>query len=230
MIRLHVIAEGQTEEAFVNNLLVDHLGHKNIVTDVRCVETGRDRRRNVIYRGGMTNYSRAKGDILRWMAEDGQSDARFTTMFDLYGLPADFPGYEQSRQATTPLARVSSIEEAFLADMGSNAAHRFIPYIQLHEFEALLLADPSKFHIMFLDQQRNIDRLTGVVNGFQTPEDINEGETTAPSKRIIGIFPEYEGLKVTAGHRIAQEIGIEAIRGKCPHFDAWLSKLESLDA
>ncbi len=51
MIRLHIIVEGQTEEAFVKRVLRDHLGMFNIVTDVRCVETSRNSRR--IYRGGV---------------------------------------------------------------------------------------------------------------------------------------------------------------------------------
>lgn len=34
MIRLHIIAEGQTEEEFVNSILIEHLLNFNILTDV----------------------------------------------------------------------------------------------------------------------------------------------------------------------------------------------------
>jgi len=90
MIRLHIIVEGQTEEAFVKRVLRDYLGHFNIVTDVRCVETSRGSLR--IYRGGMIDYGRVRRDVIRWMKEDRNRDACFTTMFDLFRLPRDFPG------------------------------------------------------------------------------------------------------------------------------------------
>lgn len=78
MIRLHMVVEGQSEEEFVNSLLVDHLGASNISTDVRRVETSRRRARfrrsgtveAKIFRGGLLDYEKAKGDMLRWMKED----------------------------------------------------------------------------------------------------------------------------------------------------------------
>ena len=41
MIRLHLVVEGQTEEEFVNSVLVDYLGQFQISTDARCVLTSR---------------------------------------------------------------------------------------------------------------------------------------------------------------------------------------------
>ena len=90
MIRLHLVVEGQTEEAFVKRVLRDHLGAWDIVTDVRCVQTGR--KRGKTYRGGVRMYSQVRNDLLRWMKEDQNPEARFTTMLDLYALPRDFPG------------------------------------------------------------------------------------------------------------------------------------------
>lgn len=53
MRRLHVLAEGQTEEAFVNQVLAPHLAGHGVVTDVRCVTTRRDRHRlDIVHRGG----------------------------------------------------------------------------------------------------------------------------------------------------------------------------------
>ena len=42
MKRLHITAEGQTEEYFVKNTLTYYLGDYNISTDVRCVLTSKD--------------------------------------------------------------------------------------------------------------------------------------------------------------------------------------------
>ncbi len=49
MIRLHIIAEGQTEEAFVNELLTPHLGNFNISTSVHCITTNRKQKKIYLY-------------------------------------------------------------------------------------------------------------------------------------------------------------------------------------
>jgi hypothetical protein len=94
MIRLHLIVEGQTEETFVNTVLADYLGAFQISVDVRRVETSRSRGR--VYRGGVLDYARVKRDVVLWMKQDQRPDAFFSTMFDLYALPQDFPGYASS--------------------------------------------------------------------------------------------------------------------------------------
>ncbi len=96
MIRLHMIVQGQTEEAFVNQVLVNHFGYFNVIVDVRAVETSR--RHGRIYRGGLLDYQRAKRDLVRWMREDQNNDAFFSTMFDLYALPDDFPAYAAAQR------------------------------------------------------------------------------------------------------------------------------------
>lgn len=94
MIRLHIIAEGQTEEEFVNTILTEHLGYFNISTDVHCITTKRTK--NSVYRGGLVSYGQIKKDIILWLKQDKDSQARFTTMLDLYVLPNDFPGFEEA--------------------------------------------------------------------------------------------------------------------------------------
>lgn len=97
-IRLNITAEGQTEERFVKQTLSGYLGQFNISTDVRNVLTSKDK--NKCYRGGLISYVKAKKDILTWLKEDNNSEARFTTMFDLYALPEDFPKYNESKKIT----------------------------------------------------------------------------------------------------------------------------------
>ncbi|HTG16388.1 MAG TPA: DUF4276 family protein [Blastocatellia bacterium] len=63
-----------------------------------------------------------------------------------------------------------------------------------------------------------------------SPEEIDDDAQTAPSKRIIDQFPDYAGAKRIAGPQIAANIGLEKVRSKCPHFDAWLVKLKRLGA
>lgn len=224
MRRLNVLAEGQTEEAFVNEVLAPHLADHQVIACVRCVTTRRDRRRpDRVHRGGLPSYEKARGDLKRWMAEDGT--AAFTTMFDLYALPDDFPSFEDAARLREPYARVRSLEAAMAADI---ADARLVPYIQLHEFEALLLSDPAKLDWEYLEHALPIERLIELAGAYDSPELINDGIETAPSKRIIAEIPEYAFQKASAGPRIARQIGIERLRERCPHFSAWIEQLESL--
>jgi hypothetical protein len=223
MRRLNVLAEGQTEEAFVNDVLAPHLAEYGVVAAVRCVTTRRDRRRpDVVHRGGLPDYGKARRDLERWMAED--ATASFTTMFDLYALPADFPGYEGAARLTDPYERVRTLEAAMAADVGDR---RLIPYIQLHEFEALLLTDPAKLDWEYLEHPEQIAQLVELASRYESPELIDDGPDTAPSKRIIAEIPEFAFQKASVGPRIARRIGIVRLRERCPHFSQWVEKLES---
>ncbi len=223
MIRLNMIVEGQTEQAFIKNVLSQYLASYHVFISVRCVETGRSKTR--IYRGGMTGYQKARTDIDRWMKEDKKEDARFSTMFDLYGLPTDFPGFGDAKKLSDPYQQIEKIEASFKKDIEDR---RFIPYIQLHEYESLILADPDKFKTLFIGADKQIATLKELISHFSSPEMINDGEETAPSKRIIKEIPRYEDMKSTAGPIIAEKIGLEVIRQKCSHFNEWVKKLECL--
>lgn len=225
MSRLNIIVEGQTEETFVNNVLAPHLGQVGIFAAARKVETGRSGVK--IYRGGLSRtggYARLKKDILLWAKQDNNQDVYFTTMIDLYALPADFP--EQAMWPALPVyERTQKLEGAFGKDINHQ---RFIPYIQVHEFESLLFSDPQQFDWEFIDQPVAIQRLWGVLEQFGNPEFINDGVETAPSKRIIEVLPQYERRKSSAGPVIAAKIGLSSLREKCPHFNEWVGKLEKL--
>lgn len=224
MVRLNMIVEGQTEEAFVNRLLKPLLANRNVFVAVRCVETGR--RGHKIFRGGLLNYEKAKKDITLWMKEDQGADAKFTTMFDLYRLPDNFPSAAKARQQTNINDRLKILEDSFAQSIND---HRFIPYIQLHEFEALLFSDIEKLSFYYPDQKSNINKLVEQSKKFANPEHINDGPTTSPSKRIIHELNSYDGDKASAGPEVATQIGLATIRAKCPHFNFWLSQLEELD-
>jgi hypothetical protein len=222
-MRLNLIVEGQTEETFVNRVLAPHLGARSVWGQARCVMTSR--RRRIFFRGGLTSYALAKRDIQLWLKEDQNSDAAFSTMFDLYALPSDFPDYAQASRIRDPFRRVEALEAALDADINDR---RFIPYIQLHEFEALVLTDAGKLDWEFIDRAGPIASLVEMAASFPSPEHINDGQDTAPSKRIIMEIPEYEGMKASAGPLVADKIGLPAIRQKCKHFADWLARLEAL--
>jgi len=224
LIRLHITAEGQTEERFVKDALVEHLSFYNVFADVRCVLTSKDKHKK--YRGGLISYQKAKSDIRNWLASDNNGETRFTSMFDLYALPSDFPGYELAMQEHDPYSKIAVLEEAFYHDLNDR---RFIPYIQLHEFEALLFVKPSLLELEYFDHKKEIEQLNQILLSFaHNPELINDKRETAPSKRIISLIPEYEGNKVNVGAAIASLIGLETLKSSCRHFREWLTKLETL--
>jgi hypothetical protein len=224
MIRLHALVEGQTEEAFFNRAIAKHLATMDIQADVRLINQ-RMSSNSRIYKGGWNSYAAASRDLSRWMRED--TGAWFTTMVDLYAIPKDFPNLANSAGIQSPYERVNFLEEAWKIAVCTDKIWRFMPYIQLHEFEALLLADPQQLDWEFLEHEKAIEKLVKMVGGVN-PELIDDGAQTAPSKRIIKEIPEYEDRKASAGPVVADKIGLEALRARCQHFDQWLTALEAL--
>jgi hypothetical protein len=221
LIRLHAVVEGQTEQAFVQRVLSPFLWPHGLITDARCVETGRRRGRR--FRGGHVNYEHLQRDLSHWIKQDGNADSFFTTMIDFYRLPANFPAHEIASKMPDRHARFVKLETALAAQIDYP---RFVPYIQMHDFEALLFSDVSRFSIAFPEQPAALTRLAAIRSSFSTPEHIDDGPETAPSKRIQAIYPEYE--KTAAGPLIAEGIGIERMLAECPHFAAWVANLREL--
>lgn len=217
-IRLNFLVEGQTEEAFVKMQLKPHLDNRGISTKVQLVKTSRDGR------GGLGSYKKqVRKDITVWMGEEAGDDIYFTTMFDLFRLPKDFPGYSGARAVHNPQERAAALEAAMGEDIGD---HRLLPYIQVYEFEALVLADPMELWLEYPEDEAGVRRLDDMVNRFPSPEMINDGPETAPSKRIEKEIRTYS--KKFSGPTITKAIGLPKLRNKCPHFGAWIHRLESL--
>lgn len=221
--RLHILVEGQTEVAFVKRIIAPYLLQNfNIITDARAAPTSHKNGR--IYRGGGSNYEHVRKDMLKW-SNERQGDC-FSTMFDFYGLPFNFPGMDNLPRNQTHLEQVEYLEHQLLQNFkGEIALEKFIPYIQLHEFEALLFAEISKLSEEYPESIFQLNKLIASTQGM-APEDINNGKGTAPSKRICNFFPRYK--KTTVGINTVELIGLSKIRARCPHFDAWLQKLEKI--
>ena len=138
----------------------------------------------------MLSYTQAKRDltILQKQFRDNNSEHHlFTTMFDYYALPDDFPGVEESIEIQDVRSRISFLEDKFAEDMGSGA---FIPYIQLHEFEALLFVDIIKLQTEYPLSSEKIRVLKDETDIYGDPEMINNSPDTAPSKRIIAALAQ----------------------------------------
>ena len=215
-IKLNITTEGETELKFVKNTLAIYLSRFNVDVLARCVKTSTG------FRGGITTYKKAKNDIRAWLKQNHSSEWKFTTMFDLYRLPKDFPGYQDALKQNDPYEKVRVLEDAFKKDIDD---YRFIPYIQLYEFEALIFADPEKLILEFPDKEKSIQKLVEMARGGN-PELINDQPDTAPSKRIIKEIKVYEKNKSTSGPNVVESIGIMRLKEKCRHFSEWIAKLE----
>lgn len=222
MVRLYIICEGQTEEEFVNNLLAHHL-HGYGVHPIPLVIGTRG------HQGGNVNYQRLRRNIRNTLLQE--IACYCSVLIDYYGLPSDFPGKLESKSEITlpdvAEAFSTSLENASRNDIGENSIRRFVPYVQMHEFEALLFSDPARFAIGISrpDFHATFQRIR---RGYVTPEHINDDPNTAPSKQVIDVFPGYERQKPLLGVLAALEIGLAKIRQECRLFDAWLAKLERL--
>lgn len=225
MPRLLVHVEGQTEETFVNEVLFSHLTRAGYsVVSARLVGNPRLRSR----RGGIRSWDTVRREILRHLMDD--SGAIAATMVDYYALPHDWPGREDAPSENSTSAKAAHVESALLDDitneMGSRFdPRRFAPLVMMHEFEALLFSDPDRF-AQGIGRGDLAAQLRAIRQEFESPEDINDSIETAPSKRIVRLFPGYE--KPLFGVIAAMEIGLTTIRKECPHFNEWLEQLESL--
>lgn len=147
-------------------------------------------------------------------------------MLDLYAFPRDFPEYDQYASILDPYGRVAGLEAAMKQQVNNS---RFIPYIQLHEFEALVLSKPDEILGEFLDHPPQEALVTLLEDLGDLPaEMINQTKEGAPSKRLLRFIPGYN--KRTMGPNIVRRIGLQQLKTSCPHFGAWVSLLEGLGA
>jgi hypothetical protein len=216
--RIYVVVEGQTEESFVKDVLAQTFWPRQAsLIPILLGKPG--------HKGGRPTYARLRQDVISQLKQD--RNASCSTMLDFYGLGVDFPGKPMPPNLSN-IQKVERIEQAVKEDVCQqvpNAETRFIPYIQLHEYEGLLFSDPAAF-ARAIKKSNLAGQLKKVRDGVPTPEDIDNHPDTAPSKRVRQIHPPYQ--KVIDGTLAGREVGIEAMRRECPHFRDWLERLEKL--
>lgn len=216
MKRVLLSVEGQTEETFIRELLRPKFHALGIDLSAIIVGTSRG------HKGGISNYHKVKPQITRLCR--GDQGATVTTMFDLYALPTNFPGFGTGdyQNISNGHLKADYLEQKLAEDINEP---NFIPNLSVHEFEAYLFADAEKFK-PWLRGDLDFQTLSKIANNVSSPEDINDGPQSAPSKRVLKIMPNFR--KTLHGISIAKEIGVDSIRAVCPHFDQWLKKIEAL--
>ncbi|NJL30017.1 MAG: DUF4276 family protein [Thermoanaerobaculia bacterium] len=207
------------DKTFVRDLLAPHLQRFEIGAVPVLISTKRLKSGGK-FKGGISSYVKIALD-LRELLRDSSATA-VTTMVDYYGLPTDFPGKATLSAATSCYQRADQLEAAWRDDISDS---RFIPYLSLHELEALLLTDPDQI-ARALNVSQAPRALRTAVAAKKSPEEINDGVNTHPAARITQALPSYR--KALHGPLVASRIGLERMRENCPHFARWLSRLERL--
>lgn len=218
MKRLIIVCEGQTEQEFCNDILQPHFIQFGIVIQNPTIKKTA---------GGIVNWSSLKHQIETHLKQD--PTAFVTTLIDFYGIHANhnYPNWLQANQHNNKNVGMDLMEQGMLSSIPAQLHQRFIPYIQLHEFEGLLFCDINVFDNGFEENEfLDYDYLVQTINENENPELINDSSITAPSKRLLKIIKDYS--KITHGSLIAQDIGINKIRAKCPRFNKWIDDLEHI--
>lgn len=227
---VNILCEGQTEEKFVKEILKPFLKDYGLIAKSRLLITSK----KLGASGGMLSFTQAKHDLQRWISENANKKSErhiYTTMFDFYALPTDFPGFTEISKINSPYDKVSMIEKC-LAE--SIAYKDFVPYIQLHEFEALLFCGIKELASLYPYSEKNIMQLNSVLAQYEgNPELIDNSPQTAPSKRIINAVEankKHKYNKPQTAVEVIKEIGIEKIIKECQHFKEWVDKLIDLSS
>ncbi len=203
MTRVAISVEGSTEEAFVKDILRDHLVEKGIVV------------RPILLGGNITVQRLAS-----YMANLFWESDFVTSLVDFYGFR------DKGEKTIEELEKDIFNEVAKKTRRGNWDQRRIFPYIQQYEFEGLLFSNVESFRPVPGVDEECLTRLGQIRQQFETPEHVNDNSTTAPSKRIKALIPKYN--KVLHGPLVAGETGLNKIRNECPRFNGWLSHLESL--
>ncbi|MDF4251134.1 DUF4276 family protein [Streptomyces sp. WMMB303] len=218
MRQVAVLCEGQTEEIMVREFLAPELFERDLWLEPVILKT--KTAAGGTGRGGVSRWAKIEKDLRLQLKSTHW--AAVTTLLDYYGLPQDSPGMNADIPNKPARERVELIELR-IAERLEN--HRFIPHLVLHETEAWTFAAAEQLGDL-LGEPKLARDLTRVADTEGGPEEVNNGPETAPSKRLLKMYPPYN--KTFHGPSSVLDLGLPALRDACPHFDAWVGKLISL--
>ena len=222
MVRVIVFAEGQTEEQFIKRVVAPALAPSLVFLEPQLLNTSKDAK------GGAVSFDRLKLNARNTLK---MSSAPFlSTFLDLYALDTNFPAFDDAKTQPDVYSRVSLLEkalhQAIVNELGC-LPERFIPHIQPYEFEGLLFSDVDalcKTEPKWSASQQHLGRIR---NAFESPEHINGGYNTSPSKRLEDtLSPKYR--KTRHGPLAAERITLEGIERECHYFSCWMNKMRAL--
>ncbi len=206
------MVEGETEEAFVKQVLRPHLFAFGITIEPAHLLNVKGNR----WRSVQDSVRRLLGRM------GGGRDVVVTTLYDLYGIDRGGLGIaDKLLAATQPRQKATIAENAMRAAVDDD---RFLAHVSLYELEALIFADLEQVVVMHPEWRAEIAMLKQQVQGIE-PEAINDRRETSPSHRLLSATAERYN-KVIDGAAILKRIGVPALRTACPHFASWLDAVE----
>lgn len=218
MKRVIIICEGDTEKEFCQKTLAPYFNKKGIYIHPPLIKKSM---------GGIVKWSELQKQITLHLKNE--SDAYVTTLIDYYGLyeKDNFPKWDEAESLTDKNKRMDMLEVGMKESIDDALRHRFIPYMQLHEFEGLLFNDINVFYEQIPKRELvGTKELEETFSQYENPEMINNNKETSPSHRLSRIISGYN--KVVYGNILAEAIGLERIREKSPRFNKWLTSLEKI--
>lgn len=218
-IEIIAIVEGRTEQIFIERILAPYLVNKKIFMSATQISKPGQK-------GGDVRFTRAEKDIGLFLQQ--RADIYVTQFFDYYGLK-EWPNLDiitnQNHIAIAKLLNDGAVEKIKTKYSGIDTDRRFIPYMAMHEFETLLFSDET---ILAIALNIDVNKIKTIVQMSGEPEKINNSRETAPSKRLNSLKPYGKFKKTTEGIAIAEQIGIDKMRERCPLFNEWLNSIESI--
>lgn len=222
MVEVIIIAEGQTEERFIKQLIAPAVRQLQIYVKPLLMNTSQKAK------GGAVSFDRLKFNVRNVLRRE--ETIFLSTFLDLYALDSGFPSFNEAKQKTDVYTRVQhlerSLKHAIVEHIGCRP-DRFLPHIQPYEFEGLLFSDIEALCSIEPSWTSGLRDLQAVRASVDTPEHINDGYETKPSKRLEKtLLPRYQ--KTTHGPRAAERITLSVIERECSHFRAWMDSLRRL--
>lgn len=221
MKHLYFIVEGETELEFINRIVMPYLYQKGLNTMITAIP--------ITMSGGghgfnhIQHFKNTIEPILNY-----ENQPIITTMLDYYGINSKkkLPGFLECNKLNSVDDKISCLENALKEQVQSIKPYPFfIPYIQKHEMETLLFANPNDGFDLGSNEIKNA--VLAVCDDFPNIEDINNSYETAPSKRLEKIYKEngQSYQKAADAVDIAELTTIGVMLEKSPRFRSWIENL-----
>lgn len=216
MKRVIIICEGETEKEFCTTILAPYFSKQQIYLQSPLIKKSM---------GGIVKWNDLKKQIENHLKND--TDAFVTTLIDYYGLSEKyvFPKWNIAESEPDKNKRMDILENGMLENISEEIRYRFLPYIQLHEFEGLLFNEEKYFHEQIpTNELIGTEELSDIFKSYKNPEMINDNLETSPSHRLERIILGYN--KIVYGNILAEAIGLKKIKSKSPRFNNWIKNIE----
>lgn len=203
-----VLVEGPTEEAMIKRVLAPAAFNEGLILIPSPVITSKTAQGTHRGGGAWKHYDERLKDMFK------------ATHFTKIALLIDYDKYPSNAPGAS--GDPDECERALVEDYPD---HRFRPHVVMHEIEALVLAAIAAGYGDERFDKVRLRHLRQVIERAGGPEKVNNGEATAPSKRLKILDPAYG--KIAVGPELVAEAGLGAVLEQCPRFATWWEELLS---